>query len=48
MKNRTGQHLRIALCLLTAFAAWTAAIRCIDVQPIGPRGSTVGFAVVNG
>ena len=33
--------------LLAAFLLWTIAITVIDVQPIGPRGSTVGFATVN-
>ena len=38
----------IALSLMIAFALWTLAIRSIDVQPIGPRESTVGFATLNG
>ena len=38
----------IALGLLVAFALWTIAIRLIDVQAIGPQGSTVGFATLNG
>ena len=37
----------IALGLLAAFALWTIAISLIDVQAIGPRGSTVGFATLN-
>jgi undecaprenyl-diphosphatase len=36
-----------ALGLLTAFLLWTAALRFVDVQPIGPQGSVVGFASVN-
>ena len=44
MKKR---NICIALGLLTAFALWTIAISLIDVQPIGPRGSTVGFATLN-
>ena len=37
----------IALGLLGAFALWTIAINRIDVQAIGPQGSTVGFATLN-
>lgn len=40
-------RLYIALGLLAAFALWTVAIQWIDVQPIGPGGSTVGFAALN-
>ena len=38
----------IAAGMLAAFVLWTAAVCCIDVQPIGPRGSAVGFAAANG
>ena len=37
----------IALGLLAAFALWTIAISFIDVQAIGPQGSTIGFATLN-
>ena len=37
----------IALGLLAAFMLWTIAISLIDVQPIGPQGSIVGFATLN-
>jgi undecaprenyl-diphosphatase len=37
----------IGVGLLTAFAAWTVLVRAVDVQPIGPRGSSVGFASLN-
>ena len=36
-----------AVCVLTAFVLWTAAIRFVDVQPIGPQGSAVGFSAIN-
>ena len=38
----------LALTLLVAFILWTVALCYVDVQPIGPRGSTVGFAALNG
>ena len=34
--------------LLVAFALWTVLIARADVQAIGPCGSSVGFAAVNG
>ena len=36
------------MCLLTAFVLWTLAIRFVDVRAIGPQGSSVGFAGING
>jgi len=41
------KRLRIAIILLAAFALWTLAVSFIDVQPIGPRESSVGFASLN-
>lgn len=43
MKKKIG----IALGLLLAFALWTFSISIIDVQAIGPNGSSVGFATIN-
>lgn len=34
--------------LLTAFVLWTWAVSAVDVQPIGPLGTAVGFATLNG
>ena len=36
------------MCLLTAFVLWTLAICFVDVRAIGPQGSSVGFAGING
>ncbi len=48
MKKTKGKLFGIAGMLLTAFVLWTVAICRIDVQPIGPNGSSVGFAGLNG
>ena len=48
MVKKEGKKLGIAaLCLLAAFVLWTAAVCLIDVQPIGPQDSSVGFAAIN-
>lgn len=47
MKKENQKRLCIAVGMLAAFVVWTAAVRVIDVQPIGPQGSRVGFAAVN-
>ena len=36
-----------ALALLAAFLAWTVAVKNVDVRPIGPMESAVGFASLN-
>ena len=43
---KTGIY-RTALLLL-AFFLFTMAVINVDVQPIGPKGSKVGFAAING
>jgi undecaprenyl-diphosphatase len=45
MKKR---NLYVGLIFLGAFILWTLAVCFVDVQPIGPNGSRVGFATVNG
>lgn len=37
----------VSVILLAAFVIWTAAVSNIDVQPIGPLGTSVGFAAIN-
>lgn len=34
--------------MLLAFVLWTRLVCTVDVRPIGPNGSAVGFATVNG
>ena len=48
MKKETKKNFGTAGILLGAFVLWTAAVRLVDVQAIGPQGSTVGFATFNG
>ena len=48
MKKETKKNFCITVVLLGAFVLWTAAVRLVDVQAIGPQGSAVGFATING
>ena len=48
MNKRTLKNFAAAGLLLAAFLIFTLLVQCIDVQPIGPNGSLVGFAAVNG
>lgn len=41
------RRLAISVGSLAAFIVWTAAVRCVDVQAIGPLDSQVGFARLN-
>ena len=47
MEKKDQKNFCVALCLLVSFALWTAAVRRIDVQAVGPKGSSVGFATLN-
>lgn len=47
MKKNIKAKICAALFLLAAFALWTWAVSRVDVLPIGPQGSAVGFASVN-
>ncbi len=37
-----------ALFMLALFAVWTGVVCFVDVQPIGPQGSDIGLATLNG
>lgn len=45
---KKNQNLLAGTFLLVGFAVWTFLIQMVDVQPIGPNGSSVGFAMLNG
>ena len=47
MKKKKQKNFCIAICMLIVFVMWTAAIRFVDVQAIGPQESSVGFATMN-
>ena len=42
------KYASLSLVLLLTFLLWTAAVTAVDVRPIGPNGSLVGFAGLNG
>ena len=47
MKNGSKKILGLSVFALAAFVLWTAAVCVVDVRPIGPMGSGVGFAALN-
>ena len=47
MKKETCKDFCISIFCLMAFVLLTVLLRLVDVQPIGPNGSSVGFATVN-
>ena len=46
--KRIRKSFIASICLLTAFVLLTVAICFVDVHAIGPQGSSVGFAGING
>lgn len=49
MKKRKNLKLLFAgIITVVLFVLWTIAVSFLDVQEIGPNGSSVGFAVLNG
>ena len=45
---RKKKLLFVGLSLCALFVVWTCLLRVVDVASIGPHGSSVGFATVNG
>ena len=48
MEKKTKKALVWGANLITAFVLWTVLVCFVDVQAIGPEGSSVGFATLNG
>ena len=45
MKNK--KNLWLSIIMLALFVLWTSLVSAVDVQPIGPNGSSVGYAQMN-
>ena len=48
MKERERRSLWAGFSFVTVFAVWTALIKLVDVQYIGPMETAVGLATING
>lgn len=47
MEKKNKKRLALGVSLVVAFVLWTVLVRFVDVQAIGPDGSSVGFATLN-
>ena len=48
MEKKNSRLFWVGVGLLAVFVLWTVLIRFVDVETIGPRQSSVGFATLNG
>ena len=48
MEKKNKKRLVLGSSLALSFVLWTVLVRFVDVQSIGPEGSSVGFATLNG
>ena len=48
MEKKNKKMFVLGASLLAMFALWTVLVRFVDVRTIGPEGSSVGFAALNG
>lgn len=48
MKRTGKKRILVGVGFLAAFTLWTVLVRFVDFRAIGPNGSSVGFAALNG
>ena len=48
MKNSRKRNGYLGISFVGAFLFWTMLIQKVDVQPMGVRGTMIGFATLNG
>lgn len=48
MKNTDKKRIFVGAGFLAAFVLWTVLVSLVDIRAIGPNGSSVGFATLNG
>ena len=48
MEKKNKKRLVLGAGLVVAFVLWTVLVCFVDVRTIGPQGSSVGFATLNG
>ena len=48
MKKIRKTSITVSISLLLAFVIWTVLVGLCDVEAIGPNGTEVGFATING
>ena len=48
MEKKNNKRLVLGAGLVVAFVLWTVLVCFVDVRTIGPEGSSVGFATLNG
>ena len=48
MEKKNKKRLVLGAGLVVAFVLWTVLVCFVDVRTIGPEGSSVGFAMLNG
>ena len=48
MEKKNKKRLVLGVSLVAVFVFWTVLVLFVDVRAIGPEGSSVGFAALNG